>query len=69
MELLYDYFVRGVIEEKIVEDGGPECFQEIPPVFAWTVAIVCSAIYYWLFNRLLRHAQVQIPKQVEPRLY
>lgn len=58
MEVLYNYFIRGVIQENIFDDGGELCSQEIPAAFAWTVAVACSVLCYYTFVRLFRSTKI-----------
>lgn len=50
MEFLYGYMVKGIIESGIREDGGEECYKEIPYEFAWMATISMTILHIFIFK-------------------
>ncbi len=53
MGVLYEYFASGIADSGIRQFGGDDCYNEIPPLYHWTVSIffgLLSLFLLWLWR-------------------
>lgn len=51
MELFHEYFASGILKAGIRQFGGPECFNEIPPLYHYSVSLVFVLIHLYCIKR------------------
>jgi hypothetical protein len=47
MGILYEYFASGIADSGITQFGGDECYNEIPPLYHWTISILAGTASIW----------------------
>lgn len=52
MDIVYNYMIKGILDSGIVEDGGPQCYAEIPKFYHVTSTIFFIILHlvimkYW----------------------